>query len=67
MNSSVRIKPQVSDGNGQAAESREEKLRRVRQQVNNGFYSRHEVLKDVADALLMNPVPFENLNEKETT
>ena len=47
-------------------ESRQEKLRRVREQVLNGFYTRTEVLKDVADALLMNPEPFENLNQKQS-
>jgi len=41
-------------------------LRRIREQVSEGFYSRTDVLKDVADALIMNPEPFENLNEKES-
>ena len=65
MNSSVRIKPPIAGGDGRPAETREEKLRRVKSQVGNGFYTKHEVLRDVADALLMNPAAFENLNEKE--
>ena len=65
MNSSVRVKPLPPDEDGQPAESREEKLRRIRSQVSEGFYSRHEVLRDVADALIMNPAAFENLNERK--
>jgi hypothetical protein len=34
--------------------------------MSEGFYSRTDVLKDVADALIMNQEPFENLNEKES-
>ena len=66
MNSSVRAKPLPPHTEGQPVESRQEKLRRVREQVLNGFYTRTEVLKDVADALLMNPEPFENLNQKQS-
>ena len=65
MNSSVRTKPLAPDANGQPAETRQEKLRRIRTQVKKGFYSHNDVLKDVADALLMNPAAFENLSEKE--
>jgi len=54
------------DPDGQPAETRREKLSRIRNQVSSGFYARDEVLRDIADALLMNPAPFENLNEKET-
>lgn len=61
MNSSTRLKPLPP---GEEGESRNEKLRRIREQVGSGFYSRADVLRDVADALLMNPEPFENLNEK---
>ena len=61
MNSSVRTKPLPP---GEEVEDREEKLKRIRNQVNSGYYSRGDVLKDVADALLMNPEPFESLNEK---
>ena len=63
MNSSVRIKPLPP---GEEAEDRTEKLRRIKEQMSEGFYSRTDVLKDVADALIMNPEPFENLNEKES-
>ena len=42
-----------------------EKLRRVSEQVKNGYYAERDVLRDVADALIMNPAPFEALNEKE--
>ena len=45
-------------------ETRAEKLKRVRQQVQNGHYASKDVLKEVADALIMNPAPFEALNEK---
>lgn len=62
MNSSVRLKPIPP---GEEVENRTEKLKRIREQVTSGFYSRNDVLRDVADALLMNPEPFENLNEKE--
>ncbi len=65
MNSSVRAKPLPPDYDGELRESRQEKLRRIREQVDKGFYSKTEVLKDVADALIMNPAAFENLNEKE--
>ncbi|MFT5367653.1 MAG: hypothetical protein ACI8V2_002614 [Candidatus Latescibacterota bacterium] len=61
MNSSVRIKTLPP---GEVLEDRVEKLKRIRDQVNSGYYSRDDVMKDVADALLMNPEPFENLNEK---
>ena len=61
MNSSVRVKPLSP---GEETESREEKIQRIRGQVSSGYYSREDVLKDVADALLMNPEPFENLTEK---
>ena len=63
MNSSVRIKPLPP---GEEGEDRAEKLRRIKEQMGDGYYSRNDVLKDVADALIMNPEPFENLNEKET-
>ncbi len=66
MNSSVRAKPHPVDPDGQPAESRREKLSRIRSQVSDGFYGRQDVLRDIADALIMNPAPFENLNEKET-
>tara|TARA_Y100000588_G_scaffold388295_1_gene488164 strand:+ start:3407 stop:3568 length:162 start_codon:yes stop_codon:yes gene_type:complete len=46
-------------------ETRAEKLKRVRAQVREGYYANRDVLKDVADALIMNPAPFEALNEKE--
>ena len=62
MNSSVRFKALPPD---EDAESREDKLKRIRAQVSEGYYSRRDVLKDVADALLMNPEPFENLVEKK--
>ena len=65
MNSSVRIKPTPADQDGQPGESRVQKLRRIRSQVKDGYYSRGDVLKDVADALMMNPEPFENLNDKK--
>lgn len=61
MNSSVRHKPLPP---GKEVEDRADKLKRIREQVNSGYYSRYDVLKDVADALIMNPEPFENLNEK---
>jgi hypothetical protein len=64
MNSSVRFTP-LPLGTDEPKESRAEKLRRVREQVQNGYYADKEVLKDVADALIMNPAPFEALNEKE--
>jgi hypothetical protein len=64
MNSSVRFTP-LPPGSDEPKESRAEKLRRVREQVQNGYYADKEVLKDVADALIMNPAPFEALNEKE--
>jgi len=62
MNSSVRIKPLPP---GEEVEDRTEKLRRIKEQMGSGYYSRTDVLKDVADALIMNPEPFENLNEKD--
>jgi hypothetical protein len=62
MNSSVRLKPLPP---GEEGEDRKEKIQRIREQVTSGFYSRTDVLRDVADALLMNPEPFENLNEKD--
>jgi len=65
MNSSVRNIPHVSGDAEHPEETREEKIQRIRSQVTRGFYTKHEVLRDVADALLMNPAPFENLNEKE--
>ena len=64
MNSSVRFKP-LPAGSEEPKETRAEKLRRVREQVKNGYYAERDVLKDVADALIMNPAPFEALNEKE--
>ena len=64
MNSSVRFKP-LPPGSDEPKETRAEKLRRVREQVKNGYYSERDVMKDVADALIMNPTPFEVLNEKE--
>jgi hypothetical protein len=64
MNSSVRFQPPPS-GSEEPKETRAEKLRRVREQVKNGYYAERDVLKDVADALIMNPAPFEALNEKE--
>ncbi len=64
MNSSVRFKP-LPQGSEEPKETRAEKLRRVREQVKNGYYANRDVLKDVADALIMNPAPFEALNEKE--
>ncbi|MDP6779605.1 MAG: hypothetical protein QGI83_22815 [Candidatus Latescibacteria bacterium] len=67
MNSSVRLKPLPPDPDGQPRETRQEKLRRIREQVSQGFYAKDEVLRDVADALMMNPTPFENLNEKENS
>jgi len=64
MNSSVRFVP-LPPGTEEPKESRAEKLRRVREQVQNGYYADREVLKDVADSLIMNSAPFEALNEKE--
>jgi hypothetical protein len=64
MNSSVRFKS-LPPSSEEPKESRAEKLSRVREQVKNGYYADREVLKDVADALIMNPAPFEALNEKE--
>ena len=66
MNSSVRFKP-LPNGSDEPKETRAEKLRRVKEQVQNGYYAERDVLKDVADALIMNPAPFEALNEKEET
>ena len=65
MNSSVRTKPLQPGTDGETAETRKEKLSRIRSQVSKGYYSKDDVMKDVADALLMNPAAFENLNEKE--
>ncbi len=56
MNSSVRFKP-LPPGPEEPKETRAEKLRRVREQVENGHYADRDVLKDVADALIMNPAP----------
>lgn len=67
MNSSVRLKPLPPDPDGRPRETRQEKLRRIREQVSQGFYTKDEVLRDVADALMMNPAPFESLNEKENS
>ncbi len=64
MNSSVRFQP-LPQGADEPKETRAEKLRRVREQVKNGYYANKDVLKDVAEALIMNPAPFEALNEKE--
>ena len=64
MNSSVRFKP-LPPGREEPKETRAEKLRRVREQVKNGYYAERDVLKDVADALIENPAPFEALNGKE--
>jgi hypothetical protein len=61
MNSSVRTKQLPP---GEEVEDRTEKLKRIREQVNSGYYSRTDVMKDVADALIMNPEPFESLNDK---
>ncbi len=64
MNSSVRgqpLPPRVDE----PTETRAEKLKRVREQVREGYYANRDVLRDVADALIMNPAPFEALNEKE--
>lgn len=64
MNSSVRNKlpPGVQDD----GESRIEKLKRIREQVQDGYYASQDVMRDIADALIMNPTPFEALNEKES-
>ncbi len=64
MNSSVRFN-KLPAGTKEPKETRAEKLRRVREQVKSGYYANRDVLKDVADALIMNPAPFEALNEKE--
>lgn len=64
MNSSVRGQP-LPPGVDEPTETRAEKLKRVREQVRDGYYANRDVLKDVADALIMNPAPFEALNEKE--
>ena len=63
MNSSVRTK--LPPGIIENGESRADKLKRIQAQVKDGFYASREVMRDVADALLMNPAPFEALNEKE--
>lgn len=42
-------------------ETREELLVRIRARVKAGFYTRTEVVRDVADALFHNPSAFENL------
>ena len=63
MNSSVRQK--LLPPNSEPVETRREKLRRIRDQASEGHYSKDDVMKDIADALIMNPEPFENLNEKE--
>ena len=65
MNSSVRTKPLPPGTDGEPAETRKEKLSRIRSQVSKGYYSKDDVMKEVADALLMNPAAFENLSEKE--
>ena len=64
MNSSVRGQP-LPPGVEEPTETRAEKLKRVREQVREGYYANRDVLEDVADALIMNPAPFEALNEKE--
>ena len=64
MNSSVRPKPSLINGNDEPNETRKEKLKRIQAQVSKGFYFRSGILLDVADALLMNPDAFESLNEK---
>jgi hypothetical protein len=66
MNSSVRIQPLPPGEDGEPAETRKEKLSRIRSQVSKGYYSKNDVMQDVADALLMNPAAFENLNDKES-
>ena len=53
------------DEDGQPRESRADKILRIREQVTEGYYGKNDVMRDVADALLMNPIAFENLNEKE--
>jgi hypothetical protein len=65
MNFSVRLKLIPPGQEDEPRESREEKILRIRGQVTKGFYGQQEVMQDVADALLMNPVAFENLNEKK--
>ncbi len=42
-------------------ETREERLDRIRARVKIGFYTRADVMRDVADALLYDPSAFENL------
>ena len=64
MNSSVRGQP-LPLGVDEPTKTRAEKLKRVREQVREGYYANRDVLEDVADALIMNPAPFEALNEKE--
>ena len=63
MNSSVRQK--LLPPNTEPSETRREKLRRIRDQVSEGHYSKHDVMRNIAEALIMNPEPFESLNEKE--
>ena len=63
MNSSVRQK--LLPPNTEPSETRHEKLQRIQGQVKDGYYSKRDVMKDIADALIMNPEPFENLSEKE--
>lgn len=65
MNSSIRIKPLPSNMEGQPRESQKEKIQRIRSQVKEGFYSQNEILRDIADALIMNPTVFENLNQRK--
>lgn len=42
-------------------ESKEERIVRIRARVKTGFYTRADVMRDVADALLYDPSAFENL------
>jgi hypothetical protein len=42
-------------------ENREERIARIRARVKTGFYTRADVMRDVADALLYDPSAFENL------
>jgi len=42
-------------------ENRAERIVRIRARVKAGFYTRSDVMRDVADALLYDPSAFENL------
>jgi hypothetical protein len=42
-------------------ENREERIARIRARVKTGFYTRADVMRDVADALLYDPSAFDNL------